>query len=236
MCGRYAATAHPDELVEEFDISFVADDLGVAGTPRYNIAPTDSVAGVVERVDGQEVTRKLVPLRWGLVPSWAKAPSASMINARVESVTEKPAFRKAASARRCLLPALGYYEWRPEAPDGAAKPFKQPYFLTPGSGWMVMAGLFWKGRGLGRVDDDHSGRTVPRDAWDDWLDPTVTDSVAAVSLLTTPELATPYRVSRAVSTVGNDGPPLVAPSELWLNSGKSNSVRFFPEDEKKRTT
>ena len=75
MCGRYAATANPDELIEEFDIDFVDDEMAEVCLPRYNIAPTDTVAGVVERAGGDAVSRKLVPLRWGLVPSWSKAPT-----------------------------------------------------------------------------------------------------------------------------------------------------------------
>ena len=228
MCGRYAATANPGELVEEFEISFVAEALADVATPRYNIAPTDQVPAVVERLDGDAVTRKLVALRWGLVPSWAKAPTSTMINARVETVTEKPSFRKAASARRCLLPADGYYEWRSETPEGGGRAIKQPYFLRPKSGLLVMAGLyeFWKGPDgwlasttiitteatdqFGWVHD-RMPMTVPRDAWDDWLDPTLTDATAATSLLAAPSIDQPYKVSRAVSTVGNDGPALIAP-------------------------
>ena len=108
MCGRYAATANPDELIEEFDIDFVDDEMAEVCLPRYNIAPTDTVAGVVERAGDDAVSRKLVPLRWGLVPSWSKAPTATMINARVETLVTKPAFRKAAE------PLLRDYLQQPE--------------------------------------------------------------------------------------------------------------------------
>ncbi|HJE51047.1 MAG TPA: SOS response-associated peptidase [Tessaracoccus flavescens] len=231
MCGRYAATANPDELVETFEISFVDDDLAGLCPPRYNIAPTDPVPAVVERLgDGDGAIRKLVPLRWGLVPSWAKVPTSTMINARAETVTEKPSFRKAAAARRCLLPALGYYEWRSERPDGAPKAFKQPYFLQPDTPLFVMAGLyeFWKGPDgwiasttiitaeatdeLGWVHD-RMPMVVPHDAWAEWLDPRQTNAAAAVALLETPSSLRPRKVSRAVSTVGNDGPALIEPIE-----------------------
>ncbi|HSO70688.1 MAG TPA: SOS response-associated peptidase [Arachnia sp.] len=226
MCGRYAATANPDELVEEFEISFVADEMAEVCAPRYNIAPTDLVPGVLDRASDGQVTRKLVPLRWGLVPSWAKAPGSTMINARVETVTEKPAYRKAAAARRCLLPAVGYYEWRSETPEGAAKPVKQPYFLRPPSGLLVMAGLyeFWRGPDgwltsttiltteatdeLGWVHD-RMPMTVPREAREHWLDPGLTDAQAAVSLLQAPTSLAHLKVSRAVNTVGTDGPQLI---------------------------
>ena len=228
MCGRYAATANPGELVEEFEISFIADEMAEVARPRFNIAPTDLVPAVVERLDGDDVTRKLVPLRWGLVPSWAKAPTSTMINARVETVAEKPSFRKAASARRCLLPAIGYYEWRSITPASGGRAYKQPYFLHPDDGLFVMAGLyeFWKGPDgwlasttiitteatdeFGWVHD-RMPMTVPRERWDDWLDPGLTDAPAAVSMLVPPNLAEPRMVSRAVSTVGNDGPELIEP-------------------------
>lgn len=227
MCGRYAATANPDELVEEFEISFVDEQMGQVCRPRYNIAPTDQVAAVVERGAGADLTRKLVPLRWGLVPSWAKAPSATMINARVETVTVKPSFRKAAAARRCLLPALGYYEWRSETGPGEAKPVKQPYFLSPRTGSLVMAGIyeFWKGPDgwvastaiittrasdeLGWVHD-RMPMTVAPDSYDDWLDPSLSDAALAVSMLQTPLTLGHRKVSRAVNRVGSEGPELIA--------------------------
>ncbi|MBB1484893.1 SOS response-associated peptidase [Tessaracoccus sp. MC1865] len=230
MCGRYAATAHPSELVEEFEISFIDEEMAEVATPRFNIAPTDVVPAVVDRAEDGGVTRKLVPLKWGLVPSWSKSPDggARLINARVETVAEKPSFRKAASARRCLLPALGYYEWRSEDVAGKKKPVKQPYFLSPPSGLMVMAGLyeFWKGPDgwlstttiitteatdeLGWVHD-RMPMVVPRDSWDDWLDPAFTDAQAAVAMLTAPLDLGHRKVSRTVNKVGTEGPELIEP-------------------------
>ncbi|MCG6568316.1 SOS response-associated peptidase [Tessaracoccus sp. ZS01] len=230
MCGRYAATAHPSELVEEFEISFIDEEMAEVATPRFNIAPTDVVPAVVDRAEDDGVTRKLVPLKWGLVPSWSKSPDggARLINARVETVAEKPSFRKAAAARRCLLPALGYYEWRSEDVAGEKKPVKQPYFLSPPSGLMVMAGLyeFWKGPDgwlstttiitteatdeLGWVHD-RMPMVVPRDSWDDWLDPGFTDAQAAVAMLTAPLDMGHRKVSRAVNKVGTEGPELIEP-------------------------
>lgn len=232
MCGRYAATANPDELVEEFEISFVDDQIGDVAAPRFNIAPTDPVPAVVDRAEDGGVTRKLVPLKWGLVPSWAKSPAAGarLINARVETVTEKPSFRKAASARRCLLPALGYYEWRTEEVEGEKKPVKQPYFLSPPSGPLVMAGLyeFWKGPDgwlttttiltTEATDEygwvhDRMPMVVPADSWDDWLDPAWTDAQAAISMLTAPLDLGHRKVSRAVNKVGTEGAHLIEP--VW---------------------
>ena len=227
MCGRYAASANPDELVEEYRIDEVTDDGRQACTPRYNIAPTDTVPAVVERAGEAGVLRKLVGLRWGLVPSWSKDPSgaARMINARVETVTEKPAYRKAMAARRCLLPALGYYEWRPESVDG--KTVKQPYFLRPADGTPVhMAGIyeFWKGPDgwmasvsiittsatdeLGWVHDRMPMTVLDRDVW---LDPDLTVGDTAREFLRPLPHLEPTRVSRAVNSVANDGAELVLP-------------------------
>ncbi len=227
MCGRYAASADPEELVEEYRIDEVTDAGRAACIPRYNIAPTDTVAAVVERDGGEGAVRKLVGLRWGLVPSWSTdaGGAARMINARVETVTQKPAYRKAMASRRCLLPALGYYEWRPETIDGRS--VKQPYFLRPLDGSLVhMAGIyeFWKGPDgwlasvsiittsatdeLGWVHDRMPMTVVDRDGW---LDPglTVGDHARAL-LLPLPHLE-PSKVSRAVNSVANDGSDLVLP-------------------------
>ena len=116
MCGRYASSRQPEDLVEEFEIH--SPEL-----PRieadYNVAPTKEVYAVVERPPGgdkeSEPERQLRVLTWGLVPSWAKDPSIGnrMINARMETVGEKPAFRRAFERRRAILPADGYYEWYP---------------------------------------------------------------------------------------------------------------------------
>lgn len=166
MCGRYASTASQAQLVEVFEVDQVVELPGTGPlTPRYNIAPTDPVPAVVERryeATG-EVVRKLTRPRWGLVPSWSQDPggAARMINARSETVAEKPAFRKAFTHRRCLLPADGYYEWytlaeQPAAAAGrSSKPVKQPFFIHPLSRpgepeLMVMAGLyeFWRNDAL----------------------------------------------------------------------------------------
>jgi putative SOS response-associated peptidase YedK len=110
MCGRYAASRSPDDLVEEFEVVERSEEVVSA---NYNVAPTNSVYAVVERSPRGEPeappVRQLRTVRWGLVPSWAKDPSigSRLINARVETVADKPAFRKAFAKRRCLLPADG---------------------------------------------------------------------------------------------------------------------------------
>ena len=141
MCGRYAASRNPDDLVEEFDIDERPEQLL---EPSWNVAPTQDVYAVLERAPRgepeQPPRRRLQVVRWGLVPSWAKDRSIGnrMINARMETVADKPAFRKAFAKRRALLPADGYFEWY-----GEVKGKKQPFFIRPSDGGVLaMAGLY----------------------------------------------------------------------------------------------
>ncbi|RIQ20416.1 SOS response-associated peptidase [Jiangella rhizosphaerae] len=138
MCGRYVADASIDDLAAEFDA--IAAGSVAELMPSYNVAPTDRVPVVLERTDEPPGrTRQLHAARWGLIPSWAKDPGggATMINARIETVADKPAFRGPVARRRCVLPARGYYEW--QRGSGRAK---RPYFIHSGGGLLAMAGVF----------------------------------------------------------------------------------------------
>ncbi|MFC1403233.1 MULTISPECIES: SOS response-associated peptidase [Streptacidiphilus] len=239
MCGRYVSTRSPLDLATTYRASLL--DPGQELGPSWNIAPTDLVWGVLERAfDGDGgVQRNLRPLRWGLVPSWAKTMegSARMINARMETVHEKPAYRAAFTRRRCLLPADGYFEWEPVPARGGAKAYKQPYLLSPedGSG-MSMAGLYELWRDPAHRDDpdgwvasctiitteatDAAGRVHPRmpltvsaEHWDDWLDPQHQDVADLRALLEKPAAGhlSVQPVSTAVNSVRNNGPELVTP-------------------------
>lgn len=175
MCGRYAASARPDELVEAFDVE--EDHTGEtarsvlatpqdppAGTPDWNMAPSKQAPVVLTRRprdEGEQAApvRQLRLLTWGLVPSWSKDVKVGlrMVNARAESVLGKGAFAKAALSRRCIVPAAGWYEWQasPVATDAKGKPRKQPFFIRRADGEPVgFAGLyeFWRDRSL--PDDD----------------------------------------------------------------------------------
>lgn len=137
MCGRFAFYSPAEATAALFGVS---SSLEVP--PRYNIAPTQDIPAIRYDRDRQ---RELVMLRWGLVPFWAKDPSIGnrMINARSETVAEKPAYREAYRQRRCLILADGFYEWRKEG-DG-----KTPYFISLQSGEpFAFAGLweFWRSR------------------------------------------------------------------------------------------
>lgn len=122
MCGRFALITPSATLVEQFGVTQTSLDLAQVG-PRYNVAPTQPVLAV--RTTAVSPNRELTFLRWGLVPSWAKEirSGAPLINARAETVAEKPAFRAAFKRRRCLLPADGFYEWQKQ-PGG-----KQPMYI-----------------------------------------------------------------------------------------------------------
>src|SRR3954454_4519286 len=135
MCGRYASARSVDDIASAFGIS--DDDVDAAPAADWNVAPTKPVAVVLVR----NSRRVLSSARWGLVPSWAADPSigSRLINARLESVTEKPAFRDALAARRCLLPADGWYEWATR-PDGT----RQPYYLTPADGKVLAFAGLWE--------------------------------------------------------------------------------------------
>ncbi len=225
MCGRYASSAEVDDLVEQFDIAEVRP--GVPG-PSWNVAPTDTVRAVVDRAGHP---RSLVPMRWGLVPFWADSPSigARMINARRETVADKPAFRRSLRARRCLLPSDGYYEW--QRVDGG----KQPWLIHRVDGrQLAMAGLWDVWHDRSRPDDpplitctiittgatDRLGHVHDRmpvaladDVWATWLDPELDDADLLTGLLAAPdpEDITGHRVGSAVGRVSNNGPDLVRP-------------------------
>lgn len=135
MCGRYMLSTDGETLAEAFELESAPEV-----EPRYNIAPSQPVLIVRGTGNGREAVRA----RWGLVPFWAEDPKVGyrMINARSETVAEKPAFRAAFRQRRCLVPASGYYEWK--AVEGA----KQPYFIFPTeAGCFGIAGLWerWQG-------------------------------------------------------------------------------------------
>ena len=244
MCGRYASSRQPEDLVEEFEIR--NPDLPTL-EPDFNVAPTKEVYAVVERPpsrEAEEPERQLRVLTWGLVPFWAKDPSigSRMINARMETVAEKPAFRRAFERRRAILPADGYYEWyATDELTKAGKPRKQPYFIRPSDGGVLaMAGLYEIWRDPERSDDDparfrwtctvlttsaedslgHIHERMPLmltpDRYDAWLDPEPRGRDDLLGLLepAAPGRLEAYPVPTLVSNVRNNGPELVVPLPL----------------------
>ncbi len=142
MCGRFTLTADPDTLRQVFALGKTSAAALAELSPRYNVAPSQPVAVAVADSDGG---RKLEFLRWGLIPSWAKDPKigSRMINARAETLAEKPSFRTALKKRRCLILADGFYEWKREGTLRA----KTPMYIQLKSGEpFALAGLweFWR--------------------------------------------------------------------------------------------
>ena len=225
MCGRYRLSRRKQIVEEYFDAVSGEEEW----SPRYNIAPTQPVP--VIRQNPKEPVRELSLMRWGLIPSWSKDPSAAakMINARSETASAKPAFRDALRFRRCLIPADGFYEWSRMAKA------KQPYCFEVNEGELfAFAGLWdrWKDPSEKWVKTCSILTTIPNavtasvhdrmpvildpDSYDLWLDPGMTN-VAAVSELLRPcdaRLIRCYPVSTRINSVGNDDEECSEPVEL----------------------
>ena len=219
MCGRYVISSSPEAIRATFGYGERPNF-----PPRYNVAPTQPVP-VVRMVEGK---RSFALMRWGFVPGWVKDPKtvSLMINARGESVNDKPAFRNAMRRRRCLVPADGFYDWRPGAPQ-------RPYFVRAKSGApLAFAGLWetWTGPNGEEVDTaailttranrllsaihERMPVIVPPEAFALWLDCANVEAATAAALIApAPEaLLECYEVSPAVNRVANDSAALIAPA------------------------
>ena len=245
MCGRYAylPTADPTELIEQFSIHGDPPDV----TPRYNVAPTDPVTVVHTN---RELQQTAAVFRWGLIPSWSKPEAARRsghINARAETLAEKPAFRRLLLKRRCLVLASGFYEWQ----HGSSRRERMPYYFSPatdnpltaggyaGTGVVAFAGLYdrWYPPDGDRIDSCTIITTSPNglvaplhdrmpvmlapDAIELWLDREMADPMLLTSVLAPAAegALTTRRVSQAVNSVANDGPGCQAPAEEWNQGG-----------------
>lgn len=236
MCGRFAVTTDPARLAGL--IHAVDETGGALEAPNYNVAPTTTIAAVLDSGSDGQGCRRIRPMRWGLVPHWAKADARGrplttslLINARAETLTTSPAFRSAARRQRCLIPMDGYYEWMRNADlPGAGK---TPFYMSAVDGGPLLVGGLWSvwtpvesGEpmrtaaivttdavgALARVHDRMPLVLAERD-WDRWLDP---DSPAPADLLTAaPEISgiDIREVSTLVNAVANNGPELIEPAE-----------------------
>jgi putative SOS response-associated peptidase YedK len=222
MCGRFTLADISTDQIRDL---FLLDDVPELGN-RYNIAPGQPVAAV--RFNRERARRELVPLLWGLVPSWAREPlpGARMINARAETVHQKPAYRGPLRYRRCIVPASGFYEW------GGHNGGRRPYYLRKkGGGILAFAGLWdsWTSPD-GGVLETCAIITAPAPSslqWlhdrmpvilepgqiGVWLDPEVQRPGDLLLLLEGPEdgMLEVWPVSRAVNNPANDSPLLIAP-------------------------
>lgn len=214
MCGRYTLSIPLSNLVDSFDVLPPEFDY----LPRFNIAPTQDAPVIAQDEGG----RRMGLLRWGLIPSWAKDPSlgSRMINARAETVAEKPAYRSAFRRRRCLVPADGFFEWKK---DEAKKPPKIPFWIHRADrGPFAMAGLWerWAPEGEAplftytilttaaapNIRDIHHRMPVilPQAARAAWLDPSTPDSELQPLLGPRGEGLQAYPVSTLVNSPRND--------------------------------
>ncbi len=220
MCGRYAATLPPEMMVELYGLLNSIDY-----PPRYNITPTQPIPVIWE----QEGRRTVQLVRWGFVPGWVKDPRefSLLINARAETMTEKPSFRNAVRNTRCVVPASGYYEWM-KGPDGK----KQPYYITWADGApMSFAGLYsqWSGPDGEEVDTacivtvepnleissiyERMPALLTGEAIDLWLNTRDVDAKRAAALCQPPAPGSMayHPVGKAIGSTKAEGPELIRP-------------------------
>jgi putative SOS response-associated peptidase YedK len=221
MCGRFTLITPAEVVAEQFQLIEVP-----SLSPRYNVAPTQPVAAV--RPSPGNGGRELVLLRWGLVPFWAKDPAigSRMINARSETVAQKPAFRAAFRRRRCLVPADGFYEWQRQEQG------KQPFYIRlDDEKPFAFAGLWehWEGPDEATIDSCTVLTTEPNDLirllhnrmpvilapkdYDLWLDPGVQEAELLQPLLRPypSENMIAYPISTWVNSPRNEGPQCIEP-------------------------
>ncbi|MCK6502726.1 SOS response-associated peptidase [Myxococcota bacterium] len=204
MCGRFALNATAADLVSFFALLETPED----PPPRYNIAPSQQVLVVRAEREGSRASRRLVPLHWGLVPSWSRGAwdevrkqSYRLLNARAETIFEKPSFRQAIARRRCLVPTNGFYEWgAPPAGWRRGTPKPATLIARPDRGLIALGGIWerWQGPD-GPVESvaivttaandtvaplhDRMPVIVPPAAMAAWLDPAVQDPAQVAAWL-----------------------------------------------------
>jgi putative SOS response-associated peptidase YedK len=219
MCGRFTIAVTMDELMTRYDIDEITSPFN---RPNYNVAPTQMIPAIM--IDG-EIT-KLDQFKWGLIPTWAKNPKIAYttINARAETVAEKPAFRNAIKRKRCLIPTSSFFEWKKIGAD------KQPMrILLKNEDFFSMAGLYesWRDPEGNIINSCSIITTTPNELMAEihdrmpvllkkedeelWLDPGMTEPEMVRHLLVpypTEEMKA-YPVSKAVGNVRNNGEELI---------------------------
>ena len=234
MCGRYAQTADMRELMEQFSVTGTSPESSLP--LNWNIAPTNEIYIIRDHQSG----RVLDSASWGLIAPWhknftvARNSQSHAINARSESIHEKPTFRQAFRTSRCLIPATGYYEW---ATSLGKYPPKQPFYISSNdeNKSLSIAGIWstWKSESgaqiqsaaiitreaVGELATIHSRMPVfmPSDRWDIWLDPKNREIETLISLMEVTDPAsglTTRPVAPRVNLIANNGPDLIAPFDL----------------------
>ncbi len=223
MCGRYTLTIDPADLQDMLELGELPPDLH----PRYNIAPTQPVAVVTSADD-----RKVEFFQWGLIPSWSKDPAigSRMINARAETLAEKPAYRVPFARKRCLILADGFFEWKQV--DKSKRPFfiqlksREPFaFAGLWDTWAAPTGEAKRTCTIVTCEPNelmselHNRMPVILDKslmWD-WLDPAATPIGLRALLIPYAKPMSAYAVSRLVNQPGSDSPTCIEPDEKKMN-------------------
>jgi putative SOS response-associated peptidase YedK len=236
MCGRYAQSADMRELMEQFEVTGSSPQQSLPA--NWNIAPTNPI--YIVRTDSSDFTKNsLATVSWGLIAPWlnnlneAKSSQSRAINARSESIHEKPTFRAAFKSTRCLIPAEGYYEWATALGKFAPK---QPFFITAKNGKQLpIAGIWssWRApsgdiiqsasiitqEAQGDLAEIHSRMPVfmPHERWDEWLDPrnNSIENLKALMIVESPAAIVVARpVSSAVNSVARNSQELTTGIDL----------------------
>jgi putative SOS response-associated peptidase YedK len=235
MCGRFVRKTTALEISDIFSSSLDTDELPIS----FNVAPTSRVLGIVNSTGGSSV----VSFSWGLIPRWAPDASraASLINARIETVAEKPSFRDLVAQHRCVLPMDGYFEWKEQLRHDAMKPIKQPFYFSARSqsrfshqGVLAVAGLWtaWKDPNHSNGQVVHTAVALTTDANDmvsqvhhrmpvlldrsgvaDWLDDKNINPLAQIQVVDNDALRV-CAVSTKVNSSRNNGNELIEPIDL----------------------
>ena len=235
MCGRFVRKTTALEISDIFSCSLNTDELPIS----FNVAPTSRVLGIVNSTGGPSV----VSFSWGLVPRWAPDASraASLINARIETVAEKPSFRDLVAQHRCVIPMDGYFEWQEQLRHDAMKPIKQPFYFSAHSqsrysheGVLAVAGLWtaWKDPNQSNGQIVHTAVALTTDANDmvsqlhhrmpvlldrsgvaNWLDDKNINPLAQIQVVDNDALLV-CAVSTKVNSSRNNGSDLIEPIDL----------------------
>ena len=247
MCGRFVRKTTALEISEIFSASLETAELPIS----FNVAPTSRVLGIVPQTGGQSI----VNFSWGLIPRWAPDASraASLINARIETVAEKPSFRDLVSQHRCILPMDGYFEWKEQLRHDAIKPIKQPYYFSAHSqsryshsGVLAVAGLWtaWKDPNQSNGQVLYSAVALTTDANDmvgqvhhrmpvlldpigvsQWLDIHNVNPLDQIRIVDNDALVV-CAVSTKVNSSSNNGSELIKPIDL-AQTEAAGELRLF---------
>jgi putative SOS response-associated peptidase YedK len=236
MCGRFVSASSPERIAEYFGAAFEGETLG----ENYNVAPTNDIYGVVAGPDGKP---RLEVFHWGLIPVWAKEAKVGykMINARAETLANKPAYKSVFKKNRLIIPMDGFYEWKAGEPGGpvtkSGKPAKQPMYINRLDGEPLAVAGLWSAWRDPAADPDadwlHSATVVttsangtmspihdrmpvilPQSAWETWLDPQNQnlESLSGLLIPASDSLLTVRAVGTEVNNVRNKGPELIEPA------------------------